>query len=153
MDPAETLLKSYRSSLAMLRSAIVACPEETWYSRDYGTNTWQIAFHVLHYTDLYLSKSMESFTPWEKYKDNTHRLELHDFEPYTRTDILAYLDSIVAGLPEDFASWSLSDSSGFFWLEMDKFSLQIYNIRHIMQHTGELYERLQHTGADLPWLS
>jgi hypothetical protein len=35
----------------------------------------------------------------------------------------------------------------------NKFELQIYNIRHIQQHTGELYQRLSERNIKLNWAS
>ena len=32
----------------------------------------------------------------------------------------------------------LSAASGFSWLPFDKLELQIYNIRHLQQHVGDL---------------
>jgi hypothetical protein len=47
----------------------------------------------------------------------------------------------------------LEAESGFNWLPFDKLELQIYNIRHIQQHTGELYERLGTSGSiELSWV-
>jgi hypothetical protein len=35
----------------------------------------------------------------------------------------------------------------------NKFELQVYNIRHIQQHTGELYQRLSPYNIKLEWAS
>ena len=44
--------------------------------------------------------------------------------------------------------------SGFDWLAVNKFELQLYNIRHIMQHTGELSDRLGTRFAiDVEWIA
>jgi hypothetical protein len=43
--------------------------------------------------------------------------------------------------------------SGFYWLPMNKLELQIYNIRHIHAHAGELAERLsQRAGIEIDWV-
>jgi hypothetical protein len=43
--------------------------------------------------------------------------------------------------------------SGFYWLPMNKLELQIYNIRHLQQHTGELMERLgSRAGVEVDWV-
>jgi hypothetical protein len=43
--------------------------------------------------------------------------------------------------------------SGFGWIPLNKLELQLYNIRHIQHHTGELYERLgARARAELPWI-
>jgi hypothetical protein len=44
--------------------------------------------------------------------------------------------------------------SGFSWIPLNKLELQLYNIRHIQHHTGELYERLGARAGigDLRWI-
>jgi len=47
----------------------------------------------------------------------------------------------------------LEAESGFYWLPFNKLELQFYNIRHIQQHTGELYERLgTRANIELDWV-
>ena len=56
-------------------------------------------------------------------------------------------------MEEHVTSLDLEAESGFHWLPFDKLELQIYNIRHIQQHTGELYERLGTAGGvELGWV-
>ncbi|MBP6805989.1 MAG: hypothetical protein KA362_17895, partial [Chloroflexi bacterium] len=48
---------------------------------------------------------------------------------------------------------NFADESGFYWLPFTKLELQFYNIRHLMQHTGELYERLwARSKIELSWV-
>jgi hypothetical protein len=48
---------------------------------------------------------------------------------------------------------SLDDDSGFYWLPFNKLELQIYTIRHIQQHAGELMERLGVlAGIEINWV-
>lgn len=44
-------------------------------------------------------------------------------------------------------------TSGFKWLPVNKFELQLYTIRHLQQYAGELMERLG-AGAqiDVAWI-
>ncbi len=41
------------------------------------------------------------------------------------------------------AQTRLDADSGFYWLPFNKFELQLYNIRHIQHHTGQLTDRLR----------
>jgi hypothetical protein len=42
--------------------------------------------------------------------------------------------------------------SGFDWLPGSRLAAQIYTIRHLQQHTGELMERLgARAGKDVDW--
>lgn len=44
-------------------------------------------------------------------------------------------------------------ASGFDWIPLNEFELQIYTIRHLQQHTGELAERLgTAAGLEIPWV-
>ena len=56
-------------------------------------------------------------------------------------------------MEEQVDSLDLEAESGFYWLPFDKLELQIYNIRHIQQHTGELCERLGARGdIEVGWV-
>jgi len=48
---------------------------------------------------------------------------------------------------------NLEAESGFHWLPFSKLELQLYNLRHIQQHVGELYERLDRQNIELDWVS
>ncbi|MEX2582950.1 MAG: hypothetical protein WD766_06740, partial [Gemmatimonadota bacterium] len=81
-DPAETvpdgerytsalrgILKSqYHATLAMLRETIERCPDELWYGDDHPNACWQIAYHALYFTHLYLQPNEAAFRPWEHHQ-------------------------------------------------------------------------------------
>ncbi|NIV30349.1 MAG: hypothetical protein GWN58_12900, partial [Anaerolineae bacterium] len=72
---------------------------------------------------------------------------------YSKEDLLAYLELCRKQVEEQVAAVDLEAESGFHWLPFDKLELQFYNIRHIQQHTGELYERLGAAGGpELHWV-
>jgi lambda repressor-like predicted transcriptional regulator len=49
------ILKSqYHAALAMLKEALERCPEEVWFSQAHVNRFWQIAYHTLYFTHLYL---------------------------------------------------------------------------------------------------
>ena len=55
----------------MLRQAIERCPDSLWANDEsgkYDNAFWQIAYHTLYYTHLYLSVDAESFEPWEHHQ-------------------------------------------------------------------------------------
>jgi hypothetical protein len=73
--------------------------------------------------------------------------------PYTQEEILAYLDICREQVDERTRQLKLDDESGFEWLPFNKLELQIYNIRHIQQHAGELMERLgTRANIDVDWI-
>ncbi len=48
---------------------------------------------------------------------------------------------------------NLEVESGLYWLPLNKAELQIYTIRHLQQHAGELMERLgSRAGIDVDWV-
>jgi len=55
---------------------------------------------------------------------------------------------------EQVAAMDLQAESGFHWLPFNKLELQVYNIRHLQQHTGELCERLgAHGEIEVAWVA
>jgi hypothetical protein len=147
MEIKATIKSQYYASLEMLRQAIVECPESLWHDPEYKNPFWHIAYHVLFYTHLYLQPSKEDFVPWEKHREECVSLGSSGEgpeagEPYSKEEILAYHGLCCEQVEERVTLLDLEAESGFYWLPFDKLELQIYNIRHIQQHTGELYERL-----------
>lgn len=63
--------------------------------------------------------------------------------------MLDYLDFCEAVVDARLAEVDLEAESGFEWLPFGKLELQIYNIRHIMMHAGELAARLGERGTEI----
>jgi hypothetical protein len=158
MDVKGTFKSQYYASLEMLKQAIEACTDAVWVDPEFPSHFWHIAYHVLFYTHLYLQPSEEDFSPWEKHQDAYTSLgsdggESEAGEPYSKEEVLAYHRLCCEQVEEQVTSLDLEAVSGFYWLPFDKLELQIYNIRHIQQHTGELYERLGAVGgSEVGWV-
>ena len=156
MSVKQTIKSQYYAALEMLNQAIEACPESLWDDPGYESPFWHIAYHVLFYTHLYLQPTEQDFRPWEKQQDGYRSLasvKEREGEPYSKEDLLAYLQLCRGQVEEQVTAVDLQDESGFHWLPFDKLELQFYNIRHIQQHTGELYERLGAAGGpELRWV-
>src|ERR1043166_5324966 len=60
------LKSQYHAALAMLREAIERCPDEEWLSRDHKNAFWQVAYHVLFFTHLYLQPNEAAFVLWSQ---------------------------------------------------------------------------------------
>jgi len=152
-EPMKAPIQSqFKASLAMLNGAIDKCPEDLWLSSAYKHAFWRVAYHTLFYADLYLSESVDAFQPWEKHVDELEALGpmMHkggkfpvEGPPYAKTDIQAYARVILDKLPAAVDALDLDAASGFFWLPFTKLELQIYNIRHIQHHAGQLIERIR----------
>ena len=162
-----TVLKSqYHASLAMLRDTIDRCPEDLWLSEAYANACWQIAYHTLFFTHLYLLDGPQSFEGWSGHQ---HRVQHQDGiggppnpesslpripRPYTRAEALTYWqicdDMIDAAI--DRLDLERSET-GFYWCKMTKFEHQLVNLRHIQHHTAQLADRLrQALGVGTRWV-
>ena len=148
----EVIGKQYRASMAMLKDAITKCPESLWAAPEYPNKFWHIAYHVLYCTHVYLQKSREEFTPWEKHRENYQWLGRlpwppHDQpkieSPYSKEEILEYVEFCRQEIDAKVPSLDLNAPSGFHWLPFGKLELQLYNLRHIAHHTGQLIDRLR----------
>ena len=163
MDYKDVIRSQYHASLEMLEQAIAKCPESIWDNPGDKTKFWHIAYHALFYTHLYLQVTEKEFVAWVKHRKDYHNMDplpepAHGLPetriPYTKEDVLAYLTLCQEQVDEKTGQLKLDDKSGFSWLPFSKLELQIYNIRHIQQHAGELMERLgSRANIDVDWIS
>jgi len=162
MDIQSVIQSQYHASLEMLAQVVEKCPPDLWNREEDKNRFWRLAYHALFYTHLYLSSSDEDFIPWEKHREKYHNMgpapepphEVFQPEtPYTKAEILEYhqfLKDKVDGLVD---AVDLHAESGFYWLPFSKLELQLYNLRHLMQHVGELGERLGHSAnLEVDWV-
>jgi len=158
MEIKNAFKSQYTASLKMLRETISKADDALWLNKKYKNPFWHIAYHVLFCTDLYLSEDEDRFSPWEKHKDDYESLKQTEnkpaiIEPYSRDEIIEYLDKILNSLKEKIEGTDFNAPSGFYWLPFNKFELQIYNIRHLQHHTGQLIDRLrEQTGFGIAWV-
>ena len=150
MSTKDIIRSQYLASLKMLNQAVLKCPEDLWKDARFPNQFWQIAYHVLFYTHLYLQPTEEDFVPWEKHRKDAHSFEAHaeatpgtvQVTAYTQEEVLEYLDFCRHEVNLQVNSLALDAESGFYWLPFNKLELQFYNIRHLQHHTGDLSERL-----------
>jgi hypothetical protein len=148
-----SLLKSqYHASLAMLREAIERCPDDEWLSRDHKNAFWQVAYHVLFFTHLYLQPNEEAFVVWSQHRgadDGTTG------DPYSKEQVLEYWRFVDQSVDGALDQLDLdSPVSGFEWYSMSKLEHQLVNIRHVQHHGAQLADRLR-SAADIgiKWVS
>lgn len=161
------ILKSqYHAALAMLRSAIADCPEELWLKAGHTNAYWQIAYHVIFFTHLYLHREDAAFMAWSGHQDDVaypsavkggykHEGMARELPvPYTKAQALEYCDLCDALVDQAVDSFDLeSDSCGFGWYKMGKLEHQFVNIRHIQHHTAQLADRLRNdAGIAVSWV-
>jgi hypothetical protein len=162
MDTHVVVRSQYLAALEMLKQAVVRCPGPLWEAPEDKAKFWHVAYHALFYTHLYLQNSEQDFHPWERHRKDYEFMgpkpwPPHDLpeigEAYAREDVLDYLAFVQEQVDRQVPTLDMESGSGFSWLPFDKFELQIYAIRHIQQHTGELYERLGARAAlEMDWV-
>lgn len=162
MDFHAVLRSQYHATLAMLKQAVAKCPPELWNDPQDHNKFWHATYHALFYTHLYLSASEADFKPWDQHHEDYQFFgpkpwapnELPKIgEPYTAAEILIYWQVCSNFVDIQLPTLDLKAPSGFRWLPFSKFELQMYNIRHLQQHVGELMERLgSRAGIDVDWV-
>lgn len=135
--------QQYGAAIDMLKEAIQLCPDHLWTTvlwKDtddarYG-EFWFIAYHTLFWLDLFLTGSAEGFVPPPPFSRTT----LPE-QPYTKEQVLAYLSqcrsrcqSTIEMLTEEKAQ----QRCVFKWMEPSYLELQMYSMRHIQEHAGQL---------------
>jgi hypothetical protein len=162
MTTKEIIKSQYMAALEMLAQAITQCPQNLWADPEDVNQFWNIAYHALFFTHLYLQESEAEFQPWEKHVDGLHHFDPQPESapegaeyglPFSKEDLLSYLDFCRQVVRDRVPATNLEAESGFDWIPFNKLQLQFYNIRHIQHHTGELYERLgTRAGIEVRWV-
>lgn len=152
MDITAALISQYLASLEMLKQTLIQCPEPVWNAPGDVNKFWHTAYHALYFVDEYLQYPPTAVTPWSQ-----HRAGWEDFpappdgEFHDKATLLEYLAYCQQQVAERLPHLDLEAPDAHGPLTM--FELQVYSIRHIMQHTGELLERLAaHSGAQIDWV-
>ena len=141
------LQSQYLAALAMLKQAIVKCPADVWDDPDDKDRFWFVAYHTLRYAHLYLKAQDKSFSRWDS------RGHSRQGTPFSKEEILNRLALVEQDVAEQIPLMKLEGKSGYAWIPTNKLELQFDNIRHIQQHTGELYERLSAHKVKLSWVA
>lgn len=147
MEMVRSVLKSqYHAALAMLRESIERCPAEVWLSAGHKNAFWQIAYHALFYTHLYLQRDEAEFRRWAQQHGGEDGI---GGDPYTQAQVLEYWSFCDAIVDPAVDTLDLdSPESGFDWYRMSKLEHQLVNIRHIQHHGAQLADRLR-AAADI----
>ena len=154
MEIKEGILSQYNASLAMLEESIRACPEDLWYEESGGN-------HILFYANLYSNESIDNYKGWYKEKENYHFMKWTPYPPnkpaeitdnFSREEILEYLEFVQTSIRRNIESMDLSKQSAFEWLPISNLELQLYNIRHIQHHVGQLIYKLSNISIKVDWI-
>jgi hypothetical protein len=152
------ILSQFQASLQMLRNCIAACPAEHWDSPIAKYPFWMVAYHTLCFADFYLAPSADAFNPRPDFHPKG-MAELNDEYPsrrFTQAELLSYtdlcLDLAQRVIPSESEA-TQAGPSGFPRVPLSRAELHLYNLRHIMHHTGQLSASLRRVGVDTKWVS
>jgi len=144
----EIVASQFDASLCTLNECVRACPAEHWAGQIGKYAFWHVAYHTLHFVDLYLSLDEKSFSPPSFFRPN---LQFFDHfppdgeaslgEPYEKDVIIEYVAHCRKKAAETIASEShesLAAPSGFPWYQMSRGEHHLTSIRHAQHHAGQL---------------
>lgn len=157
LTPIRKALKSqYLAAIQTLQKTIEDCPEGLWTDTQFNNPYWQVAYHALYYTHLYLEQDLEDFQAWEKHREGYEKFtgDRSDIRPYTRPELIEYCAFCREKAERDVETLDLDrEDSGFYWYQMPKLEHQIVNIRHLQHHAAQLADRLRNSwGLGTPWV-
>ncbi|MEW5940350.1 MAG: hypothetical protein AB1750_11845, partial [Chloroflexota bacterium] len=95
----------------------------------------------------YLKAKDNGYARWEQ------RLHSQPGVPFSKEEILERLALVERDVATQIPLMDLEEKTGAAGSLANKLELQLYNLRHIQQHTGELYERLSKYDVKLNWTS
>jgi hypothetical protein len=133
----------YGAALDTLEDAIRLCPDQLWtvvlWKDDDDARFgqfWFVAYHTVFWSDLFVSGTSEGFLPPPPFI----RGRLPD-QPYTKEQVLAYLSacrqkcqSSLEALTDERAQ----EQCVFQWMTPSYLELQMYAMRHVQEHAGQL---------------
>ncbi|HUI88882.1 MAG TPA: hypothetical protein VLX61_09165 [Anaerolineales bacterium] len=141
------LQSQYLSALAMLKQAVFNCPPETWDDAQDKAKFWFVAYHRPRYAHQYLKAKDQDYPRWEQRRHSKPGV------PFSKKQILERLAAVEQDVAEQIPIMNLNEKTGAAGNLANRLELQIYNIRHIQQPTGELYQRLSLYPVKLGWAS
>ena len=162
MDVRKTIASQFHAALSMLEQTVRLCPQPLWDDRAQANPFWRVAYHALFFVNLYLQPNEDELSLWEEGREGYQFLgptpwpphtQPEADQPYSREEILAYLAFCREEVDRLVPAVDLGAPSGFSWLPFDKMELQIYNIRHLQQHVGDLSSlMLSQADLEIDWV-
>lgn len=150
----------YGAALMMVRNSLERCRSENW-TRPVGRFPfWQVAYHTLYCTDLYLAPSEHAFTPPPFHRETFERMGGQNgppaeaalaAQPLVKAILVNYCDDCLNAMNRVVMGESeaiLRGESGFSWLTFSRLEAHLYNIRHIQHHAGQLNAFLSREQAE-----
>ncbi len=134
--------QQFGASIDMLENAMLACPDEIWGDRSEQPECWYLAYHTLFWLDLYLSGSIEEFSPPAPFTlDELDPAGLLPERVYAKEELQIYLRhcrrkcrATIQSLTDEKAN----ELFAFGWGEVSFAELLLYNMRHVQHHAAQL---------------
>jgi hypothetical protein len=145
-------------AIDMLENAMHACPDEVWRDRSRQPEFWYVVYHTLFFLDLYLSDSLEGFSPPAPFTlDELDPAGVLPEHVYTKDELQTYLEhgrrkawDTIDALTEEKAR----EHAVFSSVEGSRLELLFYNLRHVQHHAAQLNLILRQTIDSAPrWVS
>lgn len=160
------LMRQFLASIDMLENALRTCPDDLWDVQLWNdpdspqgfSEFWYVAYHSLFWLDLYLSGSVEGFTPPPPFTlDELDPAGLLPERQYHKDELLSYLahcrgkcQTVMVNLTDDLAQRRCK----FTWGELSFVELLLDNMRHVQEHAAQLNLVLgQKAGQTSRWIS
>lgn len=160
-DVTRTIASQYGATFSMLRQCIDRADATLWQFPIGKFPYWNVIYHVLHSTDLYLSQDEGAFTPRPFHREGYELLGVPFWasdqeaivldQPYDAGTLGAYVDFCRAKAKQALGcetAETLAGPSGFSWLEFSRLKLHLYILRHLQHHTGQLVVALRSVKDD-----
>ncbi len=159
MQNTKTILWSqYGASIDMLENAIQTCPEEVWQNPNQDPQDWYqywyLVFHTLFWLDVALFGGTEGFVPPAPF--GLEELDPKGVIPsraYTKIELQNYLadtrqkcQATIANLTKERAN----EICTYVRADISFLELQLYNLRHVQHHVGQLHVLLRQAGNEPP---
>lgn len=148
----EMLWRQFGATIDMLGDVLRNCPDELWEKSLWedqpdqwvaaGFSTfWYLGYHTLFWLDLYLFGAEEGFAPPAPFD----LVEMNSGEvlprTYTRAELLGYLEHCRRKCQATIGALSAEQAQRlcrFPWGELTFAELQLYNLRHVQEHSAQL---------------
>lgn len=150
--------RQFEAALAMMNDCLKKCPAERWDGMIANYSFWQVAYHTLFFVDYYLSSGEDEF----QVREHLHPRNWRDGEEeiperrVERQELLGYLticlEKLRRAVAEETAE-SLARPCGFTRRNFTRAELYLYNMRHVMHHTGQLSAFLRRLDVQPDWVS
>ena len=146
------LWRQFGAAIDMFGDTLRDCPDELWEKSLWDDQAdqwvaagfaafWYLGYHALFWLDLYLTGAEEGFVPPAPF--DLVEMEAHETLPrtYTRPELLGYLETCRQKCQKTLLSMSNEQAKRvcrFGWGELTFAELQLYNLRHVMEHGAQL---------------